>query len=400
MKIAYLNSCYPAMSHTFIQREIEAVRAGGIEVETFSCRKPDAIGTLGDTHTREAAQTTYLLDDHLGLIADQPTAHPLRYARLLASARSARQVAYLMQAARLARQMRRRGITHVHVHMANNGADVARLATQLDPTLSYSLMIHGPSDFFDVRALDLPRKVAQATFVCCISHFCRSQVMTFTPAELWSKLHIVHCGIDPRMFPRKLSAAQTTTSDHPLRILTVGRLAPVKGQLQLLEACGRLDIDWQLNIVGDGPLRKQLEAAADPRRVTFSGAVSPENMAAHYDAADLFVLSSFAEGVPVVLMEAMAKGLPVIATRVGGVSELIDDGTTGRLVAPSHVDALIEAITEAAAGQAPWVSAHDARRAKVVDEFNITTIGAEMVSLFKRYIAKPQEALGAVALQA
>lgn len=395
MKIAYLNSCYPAMSHTFIQREIEAVRANGIEVETFSCRKPDAAGTLGNTHSREAAQTTYLLDDHLALIADQPSAHPLRYARLLASARSTRQVAYVMQAARLAKQMRQRGITHVHVHMANNGADVARLATQLDPALSYSLMIHGPSDFFDVHALDLPRKVAQAKFVCCISHFCRSQIMTFTPPELWSKLHIVHCGIDPRKF----SPAQTTTSDHPLRILTVGRLAPVKGQLQLLEACDRLNIDWQLNIVGDGPLRAQLEAAADPKRVTFSGAVSPEDMAAHYDAADLFVLSSFAEGVPVVLMEAMAKGLPVIATQVGGVSELIDDGATGRLIAPSNVDALVEAIAEAAANELPWVSADDARRAKVVDEFNITTIGSQLTSLFQKYSAKQQEALGAVALQ-
>lgn len=396
MKIAYLNSCYPAMSHTFIEREIEAVRAAGVDVRTFSCRRPGANDTLGDAHRRAAADTTYLRDG--GMLLDQAmtfAARPLRYLRELSC--SMRGNAYLAQAARLVQQMRRQNLRHVHVHMANNGAAIARIATRLDPTLSYSLTVHGPTDFFDVHALDLPGKLADARFVCAISDFCRSQLMIHTDPSQWHKLHIVHCGVNPR----KYSEAQSNPTGK-LRMVTVGRLAPVKGQLQLLEACDALTqrgIDWSVDIVGDGPLRATLEQHADRSRVTFSGAVSPEDVQRHYAAADLFVLPSFAEGVPVVLMEAMAMGLPVIATRVGGVAELVEDGVTGRVIAPGNVAQLTDAILEAARGEAPWVHARDARRAKVVNEFDIHHIGTQISGLFERYVAKPQAAFGEVALQ-
>lgn len=403
MRIAYLNTKYPSLSHTFIEREIRAVREAGVEVHTFSIRRPGAADRLGPLHEQAARDTFYLLDGvvplvlsllgwlfarpHrliLGLIASQRLSPPGPKARLL-------HLAYLAEATRLAAELKRRSICHLHVHMANNGAAVALLATRLDPRIQYSLSIHGSAEFFHVDSWCLAKKVESATFVRCISHFCRSQIMAWTSPAVWDRLHIIHCGIDPDAF-----GPRPPRRSGPLRILTVGRLDPIKGYPMLLDACNRLDawgVEWRLEMVGDGPLRplleKQIQQLQLEKRVKLLGAVGQDRIQDHFDSADVMVVSSFMEGVPVVLMEAMAKRLAVIATRVGGIPELIDDQISGILVTPGSVGELSSALWRLAQTPALIGSLAIPAREKIVREFAVEHVGREMARLFEHYCASP-----------
>jgi glycosyltransferase involved in cell wall biosynthesis len=405
--IAYLNSAYPSLSHTFIEREVRAVRTEGLDIRTFSVRPTGSAGRLGKAHRAAAAETTVLLDHPLRVLVaflGAAAASPVGAVRaLVASQRlsppglGARltHLAYVAEAMRLARHLRRLGISHIHVHMANNGASAALLATEYDRGLSYSLTIHGSAEFFDVTAFRLAPKVERAVFVRCISEFCRAQVMAWTRPEAWPRFHVVHCGIDPAAFAPKPPRTQ-----GPLRLLTVGRLHPIKGYTVLLEALRLLSDkgrDWMLDMVGDGPLEPALRAQAAAlgiaERIRFSGAVAPERVQDHYDRADAIVVSSFMEGVPVVLMEAMAKELGAVATRVGGVPELIDDGVHGVLVPPGSAGGLAAAIGRLAEDPSLCRRFGAAGRRRILEQFSIANTGRAMVDLL-RPLASPSDSTG------
>ena len=307
LRVAYLNTQYPSLSHTFIEREVQAIRAQGIDARTFSIRKPRSIDQLSDRHRRATAETCYLLSSYRDLAATVISALLVRprgvLRAIVASQRLAtpgivsrlRHLAYVAEALRLDHEMRRRGLSHVHVHMANNGAAVAFLACCYDPILTYSLSIHGSAEFFQVNLWRLTMKAEGAMFVRCISHFCMSQVMAWTGTAAWKRFHMIHCGVDAAAFrPRPRHKTGT------LRILTVGRLDPIKGYSLLLEACRQLTgrgVNWHLNVVGDGPLRAALErqvaelGLAD--RVVLSGAVGQDDIQHHFERADVMVISSF-----------------------------------------------------------------------------------------------------------
>jgi glycosyltransferase involved in cell wall biosynthesis len=304
-----------------------------------------------------------------------------------------RYAAYGIEGITLAREMQERGLQHVHVHMANNGAAVALLAAAFDRRLSYSLSIHGSAEFFQVYLWRLQDKVEGATFVRCISHFCRSQVMAWTDPSAWVRFHIVHCAVDAAVFRKRVGGPDTT---GPLRLLTVGRLDAIKGYPLLLEACRKLQdqgIEWELNMVGAGKLRPYLERSVRDlgleAHVTLSGAVGQDDIHRHFERADVMVISSFMEGVPVVLMEAMAKEMAVVATRVGGIPELVDDGISGLLVAPGSVDALTAALAQMARNRASLASMGRAGRRKIVAEYTVDQLGHQMTELFQRYLGEP-----------
>jgi glycosyltransferase involved in cell wall biosynthesis len=228
--------------------------------------------------------------------------------------------------------------------MANNGAAVAQIACRYDPALSYSLSIHGSAEFFHVDSWRLAEKAEGAVFVRCISNFCRAQVMAWTRPEFWGGMRVVHCGLDLGDYPPR-----PPREGGPLRLVAVGRFHPIKGYPLLLDACGlaaRSGVDLRLTLVGGGPmdadLRKRAEGMGE--LVRFTGPLSPEGVAAELDRSDAMVVSSFMEGVPVVLMEAMAKELGVVATRVGGIPELVEDGVSGLIVDPGSPEALAAAI--------------------------------------------------------
>ena len=356
-RVAYLNTQYPALSHTFIEREVRSLRGLGYEVSTFTVRAADS-GHLIDDRNREAFESTVVLLQPGKLLGAELSAMFKSPAKWLASLGAAMRLrpdgvkgfalglAYHAEAIRLARELKKVGLSHVHVHMANNGTAVAAIACAYDPSLSYSVTVHGPSIFFKPFESKLGDKIAGARFVRVISDFCRSQAMSFCDPEHWSKLEVVHCGMEPAPYVEAGDSVANRDSDSgggALRLINVARLAPVKGHALLVEAVAMLKargVAVHVDIVGGGPLTDRLQQEIESRgvadRVTLVGPVGQDKIPARFAAADGFVLPSFAEGVPTVLMEAMAAGRPVVATAIAGTPELVEDGVHGKLVRPGR----------------------------------------------------------------
>ena len=398
-RVAYLNTQYPALSHTFIEREVSALRRLGLDVQTFSVRRPSEVGVLSADHTAAAADTHYLLETPwrlAGYVLLGFVIHPWRVTRTIAVAQRhaapgvaarLRHVNYAMQAVRLGREMYRRGLTHVHVHMANNGAMVALLTCVYNRTIGYSLTIHGSAEFFEVEQGQLKLKAERAVFVRCISDFCRAQVMTWTDPRAWANFHVVHCGVDTTAY-----SSVGRTSDGPLRLLTVGRMVAIKGYPLLLDACRRLDdqqIPWQLTMVGSGDLVEHLKQQACQLgigdRIVFPGAVGQDDIRRYFEHSDVMIISSFMEGIPVVLMEAMATQMPVIATNVGGIIELVEHGVNGWVVRAGNSEALADALAEADHDRPRLVRYGASGRDKVQHAFGIDAVARAMLQLFQQY---------------
>lgn len=395
LRVAYLTGEYPAVSHTFILREVEALRAGGVEVETCSIRHPGPQHMRGPAERHAAATTFYVIKaaKNLGtLLKAQSEAlkTPRRWMSGLALAWRTRppglrallwQLFYFLEASVLARHLRVKGVSHLHNHFGNSSCSVAMLTSVLSD-IPFSYTMHGPAIFFEPRIWRIDEKIARARFVACISHFCRSQGMIFAAPEHWSKLKIVHCGIDPARYGTQPQEASGK------RILFVGRLAAVKGVPILLEAFAKVleeHPDAVLTLVGDGPERRTIEARAQALgcagMVEFMGYRSQDEVAELLGKADLFALPSFAEGVPVVLMEAMASGLPVVATRIAGISELVEDGTSGHLVPPGDPTALARTISFLLADPDLRTRMGAAGRAKVEADYDISKEAARLKDL-------------------
>jgi len=392
-RIAYLTGEYPAVSHTFILREVEALRRHGVEVKTASVRRTGPEHHRGPSEIEAATSTFYLLDRAKNpgafLAAQKPAlTDPARYFGTLARAWRLRapgakaalyQLFYFAEATILAAWLKAEGITHLHNHFAGPSSSVSMLAARL-AGIPYSFTLHGPADLAEPQRWKLGEKIASARFVACISHYARSQAMLLSDPAHWDKLKIIHCGVTPALYDRP-----RTPSEGGLHLVFVGRLAPVKGLRVLLEALLTLDRpDVRLTIVGDGPERAPLETMAAPlgARVRFTGYQSQEEVAAILATANAFVLPSFAEGVPVVLMEALAAGLPVIATRITGVPELVDHGRSGFLVPPGDKKALSRVIETFADDPAQGANLGAAGRETVQAEFDIDIEAARLARLF------------------
>nr|WP_314262204.1 glycosyltransferase [uncultured Devosia sp.] len=350
--IAYLTGEYPKVSHTFIQREIEALRRIGLDIETFSVRRPASQHILAD-QKQEEQKTFYILE-----ACKNPARATAIHCRALFG-RSGRyfttlqlairlrqagvrslvyQLIYFFEAVILAHELSRRQIGHIHNHFGDSSCTVAMLASTLSD-IPYSFTEHGPNIFFEAGRWRLDEKIARAEFVVAISHFCCSQLMLFSDAKHWSRIAIVHCGVSP--------AGYASGKGPGKRLIYVGRVEPVKGLLVLLDAMVELKQahpDIELTVVGDGTSRKMIEARASELGLTdvtrFVGYKTQREVATLLSEADMLVLPSFAEGVPVVLMEAMASGKPVVASRVAGVQELVEDGVNGFTVPPGDAQAL------------------------------------------------------------
>lgn len=403
-RIAYLTGEYPRATDTFIQREVAALRALGLEVETCSIRRTDASHHVGPEQREEAARSFHVLEaamNPLRLIAAHAqlfAAAPRRYLGALALAWRTRapglkaglyQMIYFAEAAMLAQHMRARGITHLHNHIATAACTVAMLASRLSG-IPFSFTLHGPDIFFEPHRWRLDAKIAEARFVACISHFCRAQAMNFSGAEHWRKLHIVHCGIDPDRYRAK-------PGPRGKALLFVGRLAGVKGVPVLLHALAELrkaHPDLRATFVGDGPERQALEAMARDLKLQqhaeFLGYKSQSEVADLLAHTDLFVLPSFAEGVPVVLMEAMAAAVPVVTTHVAGVPELVEDGVHGALVPAGDQAALTAAIDGLLSDPERAAQMGIAGREKVTHAFNSMTEAAWLAELLQAYAGQTE----------
>lgn len=353
--VAYLVSRYPAVSHTFILREVQGLRALGLHVEVASVNAPDREPQRMTDDERAEAAGTYGLKQHgvagaLAALGWAAATRPLALARTLRAAlgfgRGLRRVyslAYAVEAAMVVRWMSQRGLRHLHVHFGNEAAAVGTLARTLGG-LGLSITIHGPDEFDDVPGQRLRHKVEMADRVVCISQFARSQLMRLTAPGQWAKLQLCRLGVDPQRF-----APAAPRAPGPVRLLSVGRLAPAKGQLLLVNACAALrreGLAFELRIVGDGPDRARLQDAVRRQGldacVRFTGALNQAEVRAELAQADAFVLPSLAEGIPVVLMEAMASGLPCVTSPVNGIPELIEHEHSGLFAAAGDTEALTD----------------------------------------------------------
>lgn len=358
-KTVYLISLYPGISHTFILREIRRLRALGMVIKTASINPPDrARGELDADEMEEADQTFYIKKEGFFRAVLACLALCLKPMRLLSALkmifllagwdvlRIFKHFAYFGEALLLGKWMASQGIAHAHVHFANPASTVALLAANAYD-ISFSMTIHGPDEFYDVTLNSLPQKIAKASFIICISHYAQSQLMRITPMEQWDKLHVVRLGVDADVFSPYFQPLR----EEPCQILCVGRLVPSKGQLVLIQAFEKLirkGKNIYLHIVGGGPDKKILEEEAISRnlqkKIHFTGPVNPGEISEYYQFADIMALPSFAEGLPVVLMEAMAMEVPCIASCINGVPELIRHGVDGLLIAPSDVDQLAQTL--------------------------------------------------------
>lgn len=359
-RVAYLTNRYPAVSHSFIRTEIAALERLGFAIDRFTIRRGDA-GAQGED-ADELARTTPLLSGGRALagaigrrFARRPagTLNALRAALSdacrdgIAAGRIIRGFAYFAEAALLADTLDRSGVRHIHVQFGTNPAAVARLACRM-ASLTFSFTAHGPDEFDAPRAIDLGGKIAAAAFVIAVSSFGRSQLMRWSDPAHWPRIHVVRCAVAPRF----LAAPNCAGAAPPARFVAVARLSAQKGLPLLVEAAALLaaERDFTLDLIGDGDQRAAIEAQiarADlDLRVRVLGWRSPEQVSQAVASARALILPSFAEGLPVVLMEALALRRPVITTAIAGIPELVD-ADTGWLVPAGSVDALVAAMRDA-----------------------------------------------------
>jgi colanic acid/amylovoran biosynthesis glycosyltransferase len=400
-RLAYLTSQYPAASHTFIRREIEALRQQGWSIDTFSIRPPGSDETASDTDRSEAGQTFYILRQSLLAFAGAHIAalftQPLAYFRTFGLALTHRApgarglflgFAHFAESVLLARELRRRGITHLHNHFANSAATVGLLATRL-LGIRWSFTMHGISETDYPAGLMLGRKIEAADLVACVSYFGRAQGMRLVDPAHWEKMHVIRCGVPLDRLPPKESGSGRPT------IICVGRLSPEKGQAGLLRAFARLRANYPdptLRLVGDGPDRQALERLSEELgvndAVTFAGRLPEPETLVEIARADLLVLPSFMEGLPIVLMEAMALGIPVIASRVAGIPELVSDGKTGLLFAPSDWDELAQCIARLLSDKDLGATLAQNGKFKITSEFDTRKSASELGGLFKAVLER------------
>lgn len=386
MRIGYLVNQYPKISHTFIRTEIAGLENAGTEVVRFSIRpSPDEL--IDPEDLLEAERTRILLETPVRNALKALAGAAVRPAALATAVALAsrmgrvsdrglgRHYAYLAEACVLRTWAREAGVQHVHAHFGTNSAAVAMLCRVLGgPT--YSFTVHGPEEFDKAGPISLSAKLRNALFTIAVSDFGRSQLWRHCPASDWSKVHVIRCGVD-RAFTQIACEGVPETP----RLVCVGRLCEQKGQLLLIEAAAELNRGGQrfeLVLVGDGELRGELESAISRHglraHVTITGWQSAAQVRGHIQGSRAFVLPSFAEGLPVVIMEALAMCRPVISTWVAGIPELVTDGVHGWLTPAGALQPLVAAMRDALtaaparldgmgrAGRARVLDAHDGDR--------------------------------------
>ncbi|MCV6637353.1 glycosyltransferase [Candidatus Albibeggiatoa sp. nov. NOAA] len=397
IRLAYLVSRYPAISHTFILREVRTLRQNGFEIAVASINAPDRqMQDMTAAEQEEMQNTFYVKPSGLwGALQATVTTlvtRPIPFFRGLGFALSLGKgdikkwlygVFYFIEALMIGQWMQKHRLSHIHVHFATPAATVGMILSRTFP-MTYSMTVHGPDEFYNVKDYYLTQKIAHADFICCISNFARSQLMLLSPATEWDKFDISPLGVNPSIF----QPAPFREHPEPFEIVCVGRLVPVKGQHILLQAVAKLlekGRQVRLRYVGDGPDRESLEQQAKTlgKAVRFAGAVNQDRILDFYKRADAFVLATFAEGVPVVLMEAMMMQIPCVTTHITGIPELIRQGE-GLLVAPSDIEGLTAAIESLMDNPQLRQDIGHKARASVLERYELETNTLRLGEIFRK----------------
>lgn len=402
MNIAYLTNQYPKTSHSFIRREILAIEATGVPISRFSIRSINA-EVVDAADRQEAEKTRYILSvGAKGLLLDLLRVALTSPARFLKTAwftlkigiGSERGVllnfAYFAEACVLLRWFTEARISHVHTHFGTNSATVAMLCRLLGGP-SYSVTIHGPEEFDKPAAIALTPKIHHAAFIVAVCSFGKSQLYRWCDYKQWAKIHVVHCGVDD-LFLKQLPVP---IPSEP-RFVCVGRLTEQKGHLMLIEAASQLAAAGQtfkLVLVGDGDLRNQIETLITQLKlenhVEITGWATNAQVQQQILAAQVLVAPSFAEGLPVVIMEALALGRPVISTYIAGIPELVQPGKSGWLVPAGSVTELAEAMRSALQTPVETLKHMGKTGAELVAQnHNAATEAAKLIELFQQQVVR------------
>lgn len=397
MRIAYFINQYPKVSHSFIRREILALERQGIEVQRIALRGWD--GELQDSDDiAERSKTRYVLEDGVkGLLKpllEVLRAQPRRFfSALWLALRMGRRadrswpyhLIYLAEACRLVQWLQAFGAEHVHAHFGTNSTEVVMLANALGGP-HYSFTVHGPEEFDKPQFLHIGEKVRRAAFVAAVSSYGRSQLYRWVAHAHWDKVKVVHCGLEAAFH-----AGPPVPVPAVPRLVCVGRLCEQKGQLLLLEAAQNLAAQgttFELVLAGDGEMRAEIETLIArhglQRQVRITGWISSGQVREELLAARALVLPSFAEGLPVVIMEAMALRRPVLTTYVAGIPELVRPGENGWLFPAGAVQELAAAMADCL-GQPDEVLQRmgDAAHQRVLERHDIDTEAAKLASYFR-----------------
>lgn len=399
MRVAYLISEYPKVSHSFIRREIAALERQGVDVLRLAIRGPSD-GSPDAADVGERNRTKYVLG--AGVVATVAhvlkamVRHPVAVGRAALSAlRLSRRaerglvhhLAYFVEACIVGNWMEARQVAHIHAHFGSNPATVAMLAAQMNGC-TFSFTAHGTVETDAAQFIGIPEKVRRASHVVAVSEYGRSQLCRWVEPANWSKVSVVPCGLD-----QTYREAPARLFNVAKRFVCVGRLSPEKGQFLLIDALAELrrqGLDAELVLAGDGELRSAIERHCTEcgvnDRVRITGWISGDVVRKEIEAARALVLSSFAEGLPVVLMEAMACARPVIATRVAGVPELVRDRQDGWLVAPGNAMALADAMRQCLEADAGILEAMGAgARVRALERHDVDRSAQALARIFQPY---------------
>jgi glycosyltransferase involved in cell wall biosynthesis len=400
-RLAYLLSQFPAINHTYLLREIKLLRSLGVDLHLASISSPDRPrDQLSLEERHEADQTVYI--KALGIRGAVKAhlvgtcTHPAGYLRgLLFSLTAGRGnwrctidwFFYFVEAVIVGHWMEKNGLDHVHTHFSSN---VALIAAKIFP-ITISVSIHGYGELAeDPVGFFLAEKAAAAIFIRTVSKYGRSQLMRLCSYLDWDKIEWSPLGVDPSEFrPRPFRATPS-----PFELLCVGRLSSEKGQHVLIRAMRRIVEqygDVRLHMVGNGPDRPDLEHEVKAldlgHHVLFHGWMDQARLRGLYERADAVVLPSFVEGIPVVLMEAMAMEIPCIATQITGIPELIRNGVDGILVTASDHEQLADAILSLIRDSGLRAALGRTARQRILRDYDLRRNMQQLAEMFERRLA-------------
>lgn len=397
MKIAYLMNIYPVTSATFIRREIRELEKLDVDINRYAIRRWDE--DLVDPDDREEAERThYILSGNVAnlikIFISTVVRHPKGFLSMLrlwlkivmnAKGMVIQHVAYLMYAVYLFRQLSLDGVRHIHAHYSTNTAAVAMLCRKMGgPT--YSFTAHGPDEFDAPEHASIREKVAEAEFVVAITDFCKSQLVRFSSFEHWDKIHPFRCGV---------SLDELVVSNEPFEnnytLVCVGRLTDLKGQLLFPKVAKSLVEkypDLKIILIGDGPSRPALEAQISANNletvIELRGWQTNAEVKQVIQSSRALILPSFAEGLPIVFMESLALGRPVLATYIAGIPELVDE-ECGWIVPAGSEASLKDALDDILSSSADvLVKKGEVGRQRIEEQHSIAILANNLATEFKK----------------
>lgn len=400
MKIAYIMSRFPLISETFILREMIEVEQQGHQVSLYPlmCEEHPVVHAEAQEWMARANCIPFFSFEILKENIRSFFQHPPRYLKIwwhvfagsLSSFNFLIKGLYLVpKAVYTAKRIQQDGADHIHVHYASHPGLEAWIIHQLTG-ISYSITVHS-HDIYDQRSL-LAQKLKDAAFIAPISKYNIEFMANLVGDWVRAKCHVVHCGVDPaRYLPQ--NDRPVRRPDDPFEVIQVGSLHWKKGQLYLIRAIALLrdqGINLRVRIIGEGEERASIESEIKnydlQNIIELLGAKTQAEVVAMLPTADCYVQSSVSEGIPVALMEALACELPVVATNITGIPELVLDGKTGRLVPPADVEALAGALSSMRADPKAAKKMGEVGRHWVMEEFDLQKNVMKLVALFENMV--------------